>query len=72
MGIEEKWARERQIYHNLAQHLKKHVQLQPEWFLLEFGIGNWGFGRFYQECVGTVYGVDIEDYPAAIRRASSF
>lgn len=31
---------------------------------MEVGVRNWGFGRFYKEKFGKVYGVDVEDYSA--------
>jgi len=58
----DKWAKKRAIFDHMLRQLTKVVRLRRDWTIAEFGIGRWGFGRFYAPYVEKVYGIDIEDY----------
>jgi len=58
------WAAKENIFNNLFKTLLQKAQISNEWTVAEFGIGKWGFGRFYLQHVKRVIGIDIEDYSA--------
>lgn len=56
------WAEKRRIFDTLKDYLLKRVQISPGWRVAEFGVGKWGFARFYLEITQSAVGIDIEDY----------
>ena len=52
----------RVIFDDHLAWLKRTVQLNQNWTLLELGVGSHGFARFYREIFARVIGVDIIDY----------
>ena len=58
------WEAKRKIFDDLYGRLTKRIVVAPTWRVAEFGIGKWGFARFYAQHVASVVGVDIEDYSA--------
>lgn len=60
--IQERWELTSKIFDDLFSHLSSTVKLSNSHTLLEFGIGKWGFGKFYKQKFETVYGLDVEDY----------
>ena len=58
----DRWEEKRQIFNAMFAKLSKKVNVAKDWRLAEFGIGKWGFGRFYADHVASVVGIDIENY----------
>ena len=46
----------------MHDYLVQKIKVSPTWRVAEFGIGKWGFGRFYLEMFDSVVGIDIRDY----------
>ena len=59
-----KWEEKQRIFDHLFGRLTQQITVSPTWRVAEFGIGRWGFARFYARHVSSVVGVDIEDYSA--------
>jgi len=55
------------IFESLFGYLCKIKKFTGNEIVLEFGIGRFGFGKFYKEHFQQVYGVDIVDYSALHR-----
>ena len=62
-AIELQWQRKRAIFENLFDFYKANGGVVRQSFrIAEFGVGRWGFARFYNEYVNSVVGIDIADY----------
>lgn len=62
MGLEEQWNVKRKAFQTYYSLFEKHAKIDPSWTIAEFGVGVWGFARFYAEKCKKVIGIDIEDY----------
>lgn len=61
-SVQEAWKKKRDIFDHFFNVFTEIIPFNPENTVAEFGVGKWGFGRFYSEKYKKVYGVDIEDY----------
>jgi SAM-dependent methyltransferase len=50
------------IFINLYEWVSAHLLLQPDWTMLEIGVGPNGFTPFYASRVNQYIGLDVDDY----------
>lgn len=62
MSDVERWKAKELIFKSAFEHLCSHVKIDPTWTVAEFGVGKWGFARFYKAQFNCVFGIDIENY----------
>jgi len=51
-------------FDDLFGWLQRNLLLNPNWIVLEFGVGKHGFATFYAKHFSKVFGLDIYDYAA--------
>jgi len=61
-AVQEAWQKKRDIFDHFFNIFTGIIPFNSENTVAEFGVGKWGFGRFYSEKYKKVYGIDIEDY----------
>lgn len=60
--VQKIWQKKRKIFDYFFDNFTNIIPFNPNCTVAEFGVGKWGFGRFYAEKYKKVYGIDIEDY----------
>lgn len=63
-SLKMKLQQQREIFEGLFDYFISNVPHNNNCTVAEYGVGKWGFGRFYAECYKKTYGIDIEDYSA--------